>query len=293
MSVKIRLARRGRKKLALYDIVIADSRSPRDGRFIERIGRYNPNTNPASIDLELDRSVYWLMVGAQPTDTTYAILRYKGAMMKKHLQMGVEKGAITQETADERFAAWVAEKEAKVASKVEGLAANKTQSKAEKLEAEGKVRAARQEAIDARDAAKKAELDAIQAAKDEADRAAAAEIAAASAPAEEMVADVEAEVVAEAPVAEVAPEVVAEAPVAEVAPEVVAEAPVAEVAPEVVAEAPVAEVAPEVVAEAPVAEVVAEMPAAEVAPEVVAEAAPAVAATEDAPAAEDEEKAAA
>ena len=182
MSVKIRLSRRGRKKLALYDVVVADARSPRDGKFIERIGRYNPNTNPATIDLDNDRAVYWLMVGAQPTDTAHAILRYKGAMMKKHLQVGVAKGAITQEVADERFTAWMEEKQSKVAGKVEGLTSAKDKAKADRQAAEAKVRATRQEGIDARDATKRAEQLAIDEAKNAADRLAAAEMAAASAP---------------------------------------------------------------------------------------------------------------
>lgn len=213
MSVKIRLARRGRKKLALYDIVVADSRSPRDGRFIERIGRYNPNSNPATIDLDQDRAVYWLMVGAQPTDTAGSILRYKGALMKKHLQVGVAKGAITQDVADARFAEWVAAKESKVAGKISGLASAKETAKADRLAAEAKVREARQAEIDARDAAKRAEEEAAANAKAEAEAAAAAAIAAANAPA--------AEEVEEAPAAEAAAE---EAPAAEVA----AEAPAAE-----------------------------------------------------------------
>lgn len=203
MSVKIRLARRGRKKLALYDIVVADSRSPRDGRFIERIGRYNPNSNPATIDLDQDRAVYWLMVGAQPTDTAGSILRYKGALMKKHLQVGVAKGAITQDVADARFAEWVAAKESKVAGKISGLASAKETAKADRLAAEAKVREARQAEIDARDAAKRAEEEAAANAKAEAEAAAAAAINAEAtteeAPAAEAVAE-------EAPAAEVAPE---------------------------------------------------------------------------------------
>ena len=218
MSVKIRLARRGRKKLAMYDIVVADSRSPRDGRFIERIGRYNPNTNPAAIDLDQDRAVYWLMVGAQPTDTAGSILRYKGALMKKHLQVGVAKGAISQEVADERFAAWVQAKEAKVAGKVESLMSAKDKAKADRLEAEAKVRATRQEAIDARDAAKRAEEEAAEAARLAAEQAAAAAINASATPeaaAEEVVAEAEAPA-EEAPAAEApAAEAVAELPVAE------------------------------------------------------------------------------
>jgi small subunit ribosomal protein S16 len=214
MSVKIRLARRGRKKLALYDIVVADARSPRDGRFIERIGRYNPNTNPAAIDLDQDRAVYWLLVGAQPTDTANAILRYKGALIKKHLQVGVNKGAITQEVADERFAEWVAAKEAKVAGKVGDLSSAKEAAKADRLEAEAKVRAARQEVIDARDAAKRAEQAAADQAKADSEVNSAAAIAAAHSAAEVVAEAPAAEVVAEAPAAEG----VAEAPTAEVAP---------------------------------------------------------------------------
>jgi len=91
MSVKIRLARRGRKKQAMYDVVVADSRSPRDGRFIEKIGTYNPNTDPASINLDNDKAFDWIMKGAQPTDTVRAMLSYRGIMMKKHLQVGVNK----------------------------------------------------------------------------------------------------------------------------------------------------------------------------------------------------------
>lgn len=203
MSVKIRLARRGRKKLALYDIVVADSRSPRDGRFIERIGRYNPNSNPATIDLDQDRAVYWLMVGAQPTDTAGSILRYKGALMKKHLQVGVAKGAITQDVADARFAEWVAAKESKVAGKISGLASAKETAKADRLAAEAKVREARQAEIDARDAAKRAEEEAAANAKAEAEAAAAAAINAEATAEEAPAAEAAAE---EAPAAEVAPE---------------------------------------------------------------------------------------
>ena len=106
MAVKIRLARRGRKKLAIFDIVVADARAPRDGRFIEKIGTYNPNTNPASINLNDDKALQWVLNGAQPTDTARAILSYKGVLLKKHLQVGVNKGAISQETADAKFSEW-------------------------------------------------------------------------------------------------------------------------------------------------------------------------------------------
>lgn len=148
MAVKIRLARRGRKKLAMYDIVVADSKSPRDGRFIEKIGVYNPNTNPATINLREDAAFKWVMVGAQPTDTVKAMLSYKGLLFKKHLQIGVIKGAITQETADARLAEWMQAKEAKITGKVEGLADKKAKAAKARLESEAKVSAARAEAIE-------------------------------------------------------------------------------------------------------------------------------------------------
>lgn len=119
MPVKIRLARRGRKKKPFYHIVIADSRAPRDGKFIERIGSYNPMTKPATIDLDRDKAYDWLMKGAQPTDTARAILRFKGVLYKKHLQRGVTKGAMTQEQADSLYQEFVAAKDAKVAARFE------------------------------------------------------------------------------------------------------------------------------------------------------------------------------
>ncbi|MDZ7649295.1 MAG: 30S ribosomal protein S16 [Cytophagales bacterium] len=111
MAVKIRLARRGRKKLALYDVVVADARSPRDGKFIEKIGTYNPATVPASIVLDDAKAFDWLMKGAQPSDTVRAMLSYRGVMLKRHLQIGVGKGAITQEQADAKLAEWVKTKD--------------------------------------------------------------------------------------------------------------------------------------------------------------------------------------
>ena len=121
MAVKIRLARHGKKGAPFYHIVAADSRAPRDGKFIEKLGTYNPNTNPATIDLKFDRALDWLQKGAQPTETCRRILSYKGVLLKKHLNRGVQKGALTQEQADAKFNAWVAEKEAKVASKKASL----------------------------------------------------------------------------------------------------------------------------------------------------------------------------
>lgn len=138
MAVKIRLARRGRKKLPVYDIVVADSRSPRDGRFIEKLGQYNPHTTPASISLRDERALYWMQVGAQPTDTTRKILSVKGVMLKKHLQIGVDKGAITQEQADAKFQAWVDEKASIREEKLAKLATGKESAKKAVLEAERK-----------------------------------------------------------------------------------------------------------------------------------------------------------
>jgi small subunit ribosomal protein S16 len=145
--VKIRLARRGRKKLAMYDVIVADARAPRDGRFIEKIGTYNPLSNPASIVLKDDRAFHWLMNGAQPSDTVKAMLSYRGIMLKKHLQIGVVKGAITQEQADSKLAEWLKSKEAKIQAKHDTLSQSKqAQAKARK-EAETKVKEARAEAI--------------------------------------------------------------------------------------------------------------------------------------------------
>ena len=147
MSVKIRLARRGRKKQAMYDVVVADSRAPRDGRFIEKIGTYNPNTDPASINLDNDKAFDWVMKGAQPTDTVRAMLSYRGVMYKKHLQIGVNKGAISQEQADKKLEAWLKDKESKIQGKVDTLAKAKADKKKAALEAEKKVSDARAEEL--------------------------------------------------------------------------------------------------------------------------------------------------
>ena len=136
MPVKIRLQRHGKKGKPFYWIVAADSRSKRDGKFLEKLGTYNPNTNPATINLDVDGSVKWLHNGAQPTDTARAILSYKGVMMKKHLLGGVAKGAFSEEEAEKRFAAWLQEKEAKVQAKKDGLSKAEADAKAKALEAE-------------------------------------------------------------------------------------------------------------------------------------------------------------
>ena len=133
MAVKIRLSRRGRKKLAIFDIVVADARSPRDGRIIEKIGNYNPNSNPATINLDLDKALEWVMKGAQPSETARAILSYKGVMMKKHLQVGVLKGALKQEEADKKLEAWLKEKEGKITKKIYSLSEAKEQDQKKKL----------------------------------------------------------------------------------------------------------------------------------------------------------------
>ena len=179
MAVKIRLARHGKKNYAFFHIVVADSRAPRDGRFIELLGTYNPNTNPASIILDCEKALDWLNKGAQPTDTCRRILSYKGVLLRKHLNKGVAKGAMTQEQADAKFNAWVAEKEAKVAGKKVQLAQKSAADKKAGLEVEAKVNAARAEEIAKRkaaEAAAKAEEEAK--AKAEAEAKAAAEAAA-------------------------------------------------------------------------------------------------------------------
>ena len=146
MAVKIRLARRGRKKAATYDIVVADARAPRDGRFIEKLGTYNPNTNPATINYDADRAFYWMMTGAQPTDTVRAMLSYRGVLYRRHLQLGVDKGAITQDVADQRFTAWKDEKDAKIEGKRTGLVDAKAEVRTAAMAAETKVKEARAEA---------------------------------------------------------------------------------------------------------------------------------------------------
>jgi len=144
MSVKIRLQRHGKKKgKPFYWIVAADARAKRDGRFLEKLGTYNPNTNPATINLDVDGAVKWLQNGAQPTDTAKTILSYKGAMLKNHLVGGVRKGALTEEQAEEKFQAWLEEKAGKVASKEENVAKAKSEAKAKALEAEKAVNEAR------------------------------------------------------------------------------------------------------------------------------------------------------
>ena len=146
MSVKIRLQRHGKKGKPFYWIVAADARAKRDGKYLEKIGTYNPNVNPAVIDLNIDKAVEWLQNGAQPTDTAKNILSYKGAMLKNHLVGGIRKGALTQEQADAKFAAWLEEKATKIANKEAGLSKAQSEAKAKALAAEKAVNEARIEA---------------------------------------------------------------------------------------------------------------------------------------------------
>ena len=150
MATKIRLQRHGKKGKPFYYIVVADSRAPRDGRFIERLGSYNPNTNPATIDINFDKTFDWVNTGAQPTDTVRAILSYKGVMYKKHLQGGVTKGALTQEQADAKFAAWVEQKEGKISGKKSTLTSAKDEAKKAALAAEAKKKEEKAAAIAAK-----------------------------------------------------------------------------------------------------------------------------------------------
>ncbi len=157
MAVKIRLARHGKKGYAFYHIVAADARAPRDGRFIEKLGTYNPNTNPATIDLEFDRALDWLQKGAQPTDTARAILSYKGVLYMKHLLGGVKKGAFSESDAEAKFNKWAEAKGMIIASKENKLAADAAADAKARKEAEVKVNADRAAAIAEKKAAEAAE----------------------------------------------------------------------------------------------------------------------------------------
>ncbi|HLP73287.1 MAG TPA: 30S ribosomal protein S16 [Bacteroidales bacterium] len=139
MAVKIRLARKGRKKLAYYHIVVADSRSPRDGRYIEKIGSYNPLTNPATIELDFDKALGWLQNGALPTDTCRAILSYRGVLIKKHLLEGVKKGAFDEAEADRRFNVWMTQNEAKIEAKKAGLEKSQEDEISKRLKEEKRI----------------------------------------------------------------------------------------------------------------------------------------------------------
>jgi small subunit ribosomal protein S16 len=143
MPAKIRLQRQGRKFKAIYSIVVADSRAPRDGKFIELLGQYNPNTNPATIVLDFNKALEWLQKGAQPTDTCRAILSYKGVLYKKHLLEGVKKGAFSEEEAEKRFQAWMTEKEQKIQAKKDRIKSTEQSLMKSRLEEESKIKETR------------------------------------------------------------------------------------------------------------------------------------------------------
>lgn len=155
MPVKIRLSRHGKKGYPFYHIVVADSRAPRDGRYIERLGMYNPNTNPATIEFDFDRALDWLQKGAQPTDTCRSLLSKKGVFMKKHLVEGVQKNAFSTEVAEQKFESWLKDKESKLQVQKDEVKQGKEATKKQLLEAEAKVKEERAQAISKRLAAEK------------------------------------------------------------------------------------------------------------------------------------------
>jgi small subunit ribosomal protein S16 len=177
MAVKIRLARHGKKNYAYFHIVVADSRAPRDGRLIETLGTYNPNTNPAEIKLDADRALYWLNVGAQPTITARRLLSYKGVLLKKHLLEGVAKNALTQEQADAKWEAWMQEKEAAILAKKNKLSQESVEETKKRLQAESLINKERAAALSAK--------------REEAAARLAAAAAEAAAKAEETIAEIE------------------------------------------------------------------------------------------------------
>lgn len=211
MATKIRLQRHGKKGKAFFHLVAADSRAPRDGRFIEKLGTYNPHTNPATIDMDFERTLHWVQVGAEMTDTARALLSYRGILYKNHLLNGVKKGALTAEQVEEKFAAWVSEKDAKIEGKRTSLLSADEKLKADRFKAEVALNEARAKEIEAKN------TPAVE-----------------EAPVAEEVAEVEA--------SEETPAVEAEGPAVEEAPVAVAEAPIAE---EATPEAPAEEETPE------------------------------------------------
>ena len=150
MATRIRLQRHGKKGKAFFHLVAADSRAKRDGKFIEKLGTYNPNTNPATIDINFERTLNWVQVGAEMSDTARAILSYKGVLHKNHLLNGVKKGALTAEEVETKFAAWVADKDAKISAKVTGLSSSAEKAKADAFKAEQAAKEAKAKAIEAK-----------------------------------------------------------------------------------------------------------------------------------------------
>jgi small subunit ribosomal protein S16 len=205
MATRIRLQRHGKKNKAFFHLVAADSRAKRDGKFIEKLGTYNPNTNPATIEINFDKTLHWVQVGAEMSETARAILSYKGVLHKNHLLNGVKKGALTTEQAEEKFAAWLAEKDAKVTGKVDTLAKNEAADKAARMKAEEVANAAKAAAVEAKNTPVVEEVE--------------------EAPVAEEATEVTETVVEETPVVEAAEEVeavVEETPAVEVAEEVAA-----------------------------------------------------------------------
>ncbi|HOK25893.1 MAG TPA: 30S ribosomal protein S16 [Bacteroidales bacterium] len=158
MAVRIRLARKGRKKLAYYHIVVADSRSPRDGRFIEKLGIYDPRTDPATVELDFDKALDWLQKGAQPTETCRSILSHKGVLLKKHLLEGVKKGAFDEAEAERRFNEWLKQKEAKIQEKIQKLEKAADEELRKRIEEEKKINEKRAAELAKKNAEKNAEM---------------------------------------------------------------------------------------------------------------------------------------
>ncbi len=167
MATKIRLQRHGKKGNPFYYIVVADARAPRDGRFIERLGSYNPNTNPATIDINFDKTLDWVNNGAQPTDTCKAILSYKGVLYKKHLQGGIKKGALTEEQAGVKFQEWLDQKEGKITGKKTGLVSAKDEARKAALAAEAKKKEVKAAAIVAKNTPPVEEVEEVEAPAEE------------------------------------------------------------------------------------------------------------------------------
>jgi small subunit ribosomal protein S16 len=172
MAVKIRLQRHGKKDAAFFHLVVADGRAPRDGKFIEKLGTYNPNSNPATIDIDFDSTLSWLMKGAQPTDTCRAILSYKGIMMKKHLLEGVKKGALTEDQMNQKFTKWQSEKEGKILGKHDRLKTEGSKKEVDRMKAETAAKEAKAAKVAAKLASKEA---AAKPSEDAAEQAAPAE----------------------------------------------------------------------------------------------------------------------
>jgi small subunit ribosomal protein S16 len=222
MATKIRLQRHGKKGKPFYYIIVADARAPRDGRFIERLGSYNPNTDPATIDINFDKTLDWVNNGAQPTDTCRAILSYKGVLYKKHLQGGVQKGALTEEQAEAKFQEWLDQKEGKITGKKTGLVSAKEEARKAALAAEAKKKEVKAASIVAKNTPP---VEEVKVEAEEEAPVAEAETAVEEAPVAEIEAAVEETPVAKAEVP------VEETPVAEVEAPIEEEAPVAEATP--------------------------------------------------------------